>query len=233
MSDLEITRKNFGKVQPEAECYLHGDNPERLLLTVTHGDEKEVRESVKQTLELEPYQETSYLYVPEVSPSASKAGTRRNAQGIDLNRSFNDETNLEVIRLKNILDGYQFKICISFHEDPESDKFYMYDCYGKDLEGSEILEKIRREIRDLDVDLLDGFDDSNDPSLGWVFHQGYRYYPLEEGKTNPGGFFANWAYGKGYIQRYINPEIPGKLPLETKTKIVNILMKYLFLDQNH
>lgn len=93
-----------GMVQPKAEYCLRGNNPEVLLLTVIHGDEKEVRKSVEQTLRSELYQKTNYMFIPEVSPSAAQAGTRENVQGVDLNRSFNDKTNPEVIRLQNMLE---------------------------------------------------------------------------------------------------------------------------------
>jgi hypothetical protein len=208
------------------EYILNGENPRILFLTLTHGNEKEVAECLKRALSEDKYKNLNYLYVPEVSPSATKLGTRENAWGSDPNRSFNDPTNPEVIRLGKILEGCKFDICISFHEDPESDEFYLYDCFGENLEGSEKLNAMRKEILDLGVGLLDGVDDPSDPTLGDTFHQGYHYFSYSaEGEDE--GFSADWMYEHGYTNRYINPEIPGKLPIETKTKMVEILLKYL------
>src|SRR5258706_6377376 len=210
-----------------------GKTPKFLLMDRFHGNEKEPGEIVGEYIDGHISELTSQLYIPGASPSATELQTRNNANNLDLNRNFfNDSPDSEIQFMVELLSKYKFETAISFHEDPEFTSFYIYDAFGPNLEGTETLQKIREEITALGVGLLSGVDAPNDPTLGSTFVNGYKYFPVDESSIqNPNGFFADWAYSNGIIKRYLNPEIPGKLDPETKKKIVEILFKYLVLNQ--
>lgn len=203
-----------------------GEKPNFLILCKTHGDEPEVGDCVDDYIKEHISDLPTFLYIPEVSPTAVKLGTRKNANGLDLNRNFfSNSPDHEMQFIVNLLKKYQFNTVITFHEDPELDVFYMYDAYGENLEGTETLQKMREEIKGLGVGLLNGIDDPNDPTLGDTFIDGYKFYGKDD--VDPtSGFLASWAYSEGIIKRFLNPEIPGKLDIKTKRKIVDIIFKY-------
>lgn len=220
--------KTLGEVK--IEYYINGKNPKLLILSGTHGDEYEIIECLRKEIYKRLEKLPDFLYIPVVSPSAVDQRKRQNKDGKDLNRSFFDNSNINEVKTNiSILEGHHFDICLSFHEDPEYKDFYMYDFHGADLEKSSTLEKLRKEIRSLGVGLLNGIDDPSDPTLGNVFLNGYKYYPPNESGDTSSGFFAYWAFSKGIIKRYINPEIPGKLDPNTKEKIVDIIFRNIIL----
>ena len=207
---------------------LNMKNPKLLIVSGFHGDERGVISSVKRAVKKYHDALLPFFFIPEVSPSAIRLGTRFNKNKADLNRSFFDDSSVEEVRLliKKVLP-YKFDVCISFHEDPEYSDFYLYDAYGENLEGSHLLQNLRSRIKSLNVGLLNGIDDPQDPTLGITFHEGYHYFPPVH--ENKDGFFSDWAFTKGVIKRYLNPEIPGKLDQIRKDKLVEILFNQLLV----
>ena len=202
--------------------------PKLLILSGFHGDERGVISSVQKAVK--KYRDTlpPFLFISEVSPSAIRLGTRFNKNKADLNRSFFDNSIIDEVKslMKDALP-YKFDVCISFHEDPEYPDFYLYDAYGDNLEGSQVLQNLRSRIKSLNVGLLNGIDDPQDPTLGITFHEGYHYFPPVH--ENKDGFFSDWAFSKRIIKRYLNPEIPGKLDQNRKDKLVEILFNQLLV----
>ena len=127
--------------------YLKGIKPVSFEIdTGMHGDEQGVIPSVKDVLDSHLPQLKSLLYIPEVSPSAVKLGTRTNAQGNDINRSFIEGTLDEEARLiMEIVRSYEPALCVSMHED--SERLYIYDAGELSLEGSESLATLREEVQ--------------------------------------------------------------------------------------
>lgn len=209
--------------------YLKGTNPKLLIMSGTHGDEFEVVDSVKKSVEKYSKQLPDYLYIPIVSPSAIKLKARVNENGKDLNRSFFDNSPIkEVETVIETIKPHIFDLCISFHEDPEFDKdTYIYDAFGPDINNTQQLRDFREEVLSIDIKLLNGLDDPTDPVLGNRFVDGYHWWPPI--KENKNGFFPDWAFTKGYIKRYLNPEIPGKLPIAKKDQLVELYFKHFIL----
>lgn len=196
--------------------------------TGMHGDEKGVIPSVKDVLNSHLPQLETLLYIPEVSPSAVKLGTRVNAKGNDINRSFVDDTADEEARLTmEIIRDFTPAICMSFHEDPN--RLYIYDAGKFSLEGSETLATLREEVQTLGVPLLNGIDDEGDPALGIDFSKGYRHFRLET-QTGDKGFFGSWALFHGLAKRALTIEIPANLELGLKDKVVDSVFRNLVIN---
>ena len=195
--------------------------------TGMHGDESGVIPSVRDVLDSHLSQLNSLLYIPEVSPSAVKLGTRNNAQGHDINRSFIEGTSDQEARLTmDIIRRLEPAVCVSFHEDPE--RLYIYDAGKFSLEGSMSLAALREEVRTLGVSLLSGIDDEADPALGIDFSKGYRHFPLET-QTKKMGFFGSWALSHGLTKRALTIEIPNLEP-GLKDKVVDSVFRNLVIN---
>ena len=164
---------------------LKGDKPKLLIVSGTHGDEFEVVPLIEEYVGKHYSDLPSFLYVPEVSPSALRLRTRKNADGVDLNRSFVDGTKIEEARQMMELWGrYNFDLFLTFHEDPTQDKFYLYEgvqekYYSQfSLERQGKLDPLRGGIQALGIELYSGVDDPLDPQLGHQVGDGYVYWPM-------------------------------------------------------
>jgi protein MpaA len=70
----------------------------------------------------------SYRLWPCTNPSGYEAGTRANAEGADINRSFTPEAATPESRaIMQANDGCRFAFAIDLHEDFEADGFYCYE----------------------------------------------------------------------------------------------------------
>lgn len=217
----------------ENESFARGEKPGLLILSGKHGDEYEVIGCVKEVIAENIERCPSFLFIPKVSPSAVRRRRRTNEEGKDINRMFcNGTKSAEVRLIFKILDGRQFSTCLSFHEDPESSQFYLYDVFGPNLEGTNILKKLRKEVKSLGLGLLNSVDDPDDPVLGNIFKDGYKHFLSQKPYTNIDGTFSSWAFSKGIIERYLNPEIPGKIPLGLKKKVVEAVFDNLIFRQS-
>lgn len=219
-----IQKKAFKLDEVEFEYWVKG-SPSLLIISGTHGDECGVIPFLKKYIVQNEAKLADFLYIPLVSPSAFEKNTRENKNNNDLNRQFFETTvDSEAKAIMNFLQDKKFNLCLSFHEDPDTEKFYLYDCY-KDLDSQEkaLLPVIFEQIKRIPIELLHGFDDIADPNLGYFFENGYRHFAVRE--NNDVGFFEDWAKAKGIVQRYINPEIPGKLPNNLKAKLIDILFQ--------
>lgn len=213
----------------ENSYFLKGDKPISLQVdTGMHGDEQGVICSVKDVLDSHLSQLETLLYIPEVSPSAVKLGTRENAQGHDINRSFIEDTSDQEARLTmDIIRRLEPAVCVSFHEDPE--RLYIYDAGDLSLEGSQSLATLREEVRTLGVPLLSGMDDEADPALRTDFSKGYRHFPLAT-QTSDKGFLGSWALSHGLAKRALTIEIPADLESGLKDKVVDSIFRNLVIN---
>ena len=208
------------------EYFVHGESPRILIHSGTHGDEYEsigiVSGLIKKYLAILP----DFVFVPKVSPSAVELKTRKNKRGIDLNRSFIDGSNdPEVLANIKIASLYDYQTCISFHEDPGVNYFYIYD---SGLINSKKLSTLRSEISKLKVPLLTGYDDPDDAVLRNKFYKGYKRFPSVQNSDHDGTFWG-WALNKGIIKNMLDPEIPGLAKKEVKTKMINLLFELILL----
>ncbi len=107
------------------------DAPKNILITGgVHGDEPAGVEAVLQFLardNTELLKRFSFMVIPCVNPYGYVHDTRENKDGIDINRSFEEEKVCEVVVLKRAIGQTQFSFAIDFHEDYEATGFYLYE----------------------------------------------------------------------------------------------------------
>ncbi len=100
------------------------------------------------------------ILFPCANPSGYERGTRENAAGIDLNRSYRARRPPEEVRImRSLLDGMRHDLSIEFHEDIDTVGFYLYELvHGRDPRwGPRIIREIGRRYpinRDKEIDGL-------------------------------------------------------------------------------
>ncbi len=219
--------KVLGKT--EIPYYVSGDSPTLLIHSGTHGDESGVIESVRRAVEKYAARLPDFVYVPIVSPSAVARGTRENGDGIDINRSFLENSPLAEVEANfSIVDDRKFDLLVTFHEDLYWETtFYLYDV-NCGLGETEAWRRFKAELRLMGADLLTGVDDPDDPTLNLAFVDGYHYFSAPK-NGYPGGGFDAWAFRNKVIKGFLNPEIPGKLSQEKKNKVVDLFFRRFLL----
>jgi hypothetical protein len=208
--------------------YTFGNRPRLLIDTGTHGDEYGVISLVKKVLLKYEEQLPDFLYIPLVSPSAVKLKVRENVRGKDLNRIFFDDSDDPEVQLNiKALWGQKFDLHVSFHEDPQSENYYVYDS-GFDKRESDLVIQHNNYLLKNNIILLNGIDDPDDLSLGYEFVNGYRkFIHLENGIDD--GMIVTWILNKGISRNCLLPEIPGKLELKEKEFIVDSFFKEVII----
>ncbi len=101
---------------------VHGDEPAGPLALLRLAERRELAESY------------AYRIWPCTNPTGFDAGTRENADGIDINRTFargGSSPEAKAIVMAN--RDYKFTLSIDLHEDDETGDFYAYE-YG--IEGT-------------------------------------------------------------------------------------------------
>ena len=211
--------------QTQVPYFISGESPTLLIHAGTHGDEYGVIESVRKAVEKYEARLPDFVYVPVVSPSAVATRTRTNMDGLDLNRSFFDQSRLSEVEVNlSIVGDYKFDLMVTFHEDSFWEStFYLYDI-NCGIGGGEGWKKFKAEIGVLGLNLLNGPDDPKDPTLNFSFVDGYYYFP-KAAEGYRGGSFDAWAIRNGVIKGALVPEIPGKLAQEKKNKVVDLFFR--------
>ncbi len=219
--------KVLGKTQ--IPYFVRGGSPTLLLHSGTHGDEYGVIESVKKAVEKYEERLPDFIYVPVVSPSAVAKRTRQNGDGVDLNRSFFDDTNIgEVEANLAIVRDLSFELLVTFHEDTDLESgFYVYD-YGNRLNERREWTEFKEKMNEMGVGLHCGKDDPYDPDLNYLFTDGYTTYDLPNR-----GAFDTWAVENGVAKKAATPEIPGRLSQILKDRIVDLFFQKFLVGLNH
>lgn len=221
--------KKYQEVVGKAKIlyYVYGDKPCLLIDSGTHGDEYEVINSVEKAVKKYIAEMPSFIYIPEVSPSAVRLKTRENENGKDLNRDFFEESNEDESKaVMQIIRQYRFNLSVSFHEHDSMDGFYFYDSLKM---PKKMLQAIRDGISGLGVGLYSGIDDDNDLALGYRLSEGYVSCSEDQNKEKNGCLWT-WLYRNKFVKRLVLSEIPGKVSQEVKDKIVEVIFKRLILE---
>ena len=106
-----------------------GDGAPRVYLSSgVHGDEPAPIHALRHLIASGSLpRELNLTICPIVNPSGFAAGTRENANGLDLNRDFKFRRSLEITTLTRFLDRQPpFDLSICLHEDWEATGFYTY-----------------------------------------------------------------------------------------------------------
>ncbi len=178
-----------------------------------HGDEPAAVTAVLQFLEerrWEKYPELQFTIYPCVNPAGYDLGTRENADGDDINRSFHGEGTPESRAMRESLDGERFEFWVDAHEDYAEDGYYMF-APGDAGWAAEIVKAVsevgpintKPEIDEmtiidgivqLDEDVKDRFEERKDWPLAFYLINNFS----EQGFT---------------------PETPGLQPLELRVEM--------------
>lgn len=219
-------------IQGNVEYYVSGFSPKLLIHTGTHGDDPGVISIVEQAVKKYSQLLPDLVFVPRVSPSAVVLGTRVNAEGIDINRSFYTDSELtEVQDNIKILTQFTFDLAVSFHEDPEFDCFYIYDSSRKNG-STELVIAFNQYLLSKGVLLLNGLDDPNDEDLGYEFVNGYRKF-YHDIRMQDNGMINVWLLNHGVARQTLLPEIPGNITVTKKKFIIDLFFEKVLVPYFH
>lgn len=226
---MDLKSKSVGEAK--IDYFIKGAAPKLLIHSGTHGDEYQVIESVKKAVGKYHDFLPDFVFVPEVSPSAVARRKRNNEVGVDMNRSFFDDSPIEevVANMEIVKEFAPFDLCATFHEEPEFGDFYMYQSGEHDCTNDSKWLAFKREIGNLGVGFLNGTDDPGDPVLKYEFVEGYRHVPRPEGGYKESGEFDYWSINRNFVRYALIPEIPEKLNQEIKDKIVDLFFRQFLL----
>ena len=227
MLDNELMTLNQKQTGP-IKFWQKGNNPEVLIHTGTHGDEWRVIEPTTEYILANADSLPDFIYVPEVSPSAVASKTRVNGNNLDLNRNFFDHSSDEEIKANlEILNSHDFTKTLSIHEDIGYKEFYLYDSgVIKKEEWQEFILK----LKEIDIDVLNGLDDPEDPVLGTVFKDGYfSTSHLDLSKSNFGTLSEYLAINKDQA-RYFTIEVPTQSTSQQKKLLIELIFPALLYD---
>ncbi len=217
--------------------FQKGANPKLLIVSGTHGDEYEIVPLVEAAVFKYRDQLPDFLYVPQVSPSALALRTRKNKDEIDVNRGFViPPVSLEVKKLMELWEKYNFEIFLTFHEDPQFLDFYLYDGetaenYAKyRLDDKEPFRLLQQDLLAAGINLYTGVDDPEDPKLGYQVTNGYAHWGMIVNDHSADYWLL---IDTGRAKQVINPEIPGKLSLGLKEKIIEVIFERLIVGDQY
>ena len=178
-----------------------------------HGDEPAAVTAVLQFLEerrWENYPGLQFTVYPCVNPAGYNLGTRENAGGEDVNRSFHGEGTPESRTVRQSLEGDSYDFWIDAHEDYAEDGYYMFAPWDG-VWAAEVVKAVGKvgpvttqpEIDEMRI--VDGIV-QHDEDIGERF---------EERKDWPMAFYLM----KNFSERGFTPETPGLQPLELRVKM--------------
>ena len=119
-----------------------------LLTAGLHGDEPAGPEAILRFLERDHsslLHTFDFFILPCINPYGFVHNTRENATGLDINRSFEEDTTPEAILVKRTLQGRCFDTFVEFHEDWEFDGFYLFELQRSQRSiGPKIIESVKQ-----------------------------------------------------------------------------------------
>lgn len=113
-----------------------------------------------------------------------------------------------------------YDLTVSFHEDPEIEKFYLYDNgLGKQ---SKIIRRIFALVKKSHIKLYTGYDD-----VGNEFYIKNGYHKIKRGHKTP--TLEEYISRRKKSKRVLTLEIPGLMPIKRKIdlgkKILAIILE--------
>ncbi len=162
----------------------------------------------------------NYRFWPCNNPSGYALGTRANAEGDDINRSFSRGGKTPEARaILTANRNRKFALTLDLHEDFEADGFY---CYEPVIDGSAPYGgHVLRAVEDSGLPLQELRDDFD---LGYPV-EAVHLRGLERGRVLPDtaaemAFFEDWPYSLALLRRAarrsLTFETPRKLPWEER-----------------
>lgn len=148
-----------------------GDGPAAYLSAGMHGDEPAGPLAAMELLRAGHFDEGAWLLCPLLNPTGVAAGTRDNAEGIDLNRDYWNRRTSEVRAHAAWLESLPVpRMFISLHEDWETSGFYFYEINLDDdrpERAAAIFAAVAPWFPPEPSALIDGHDIRE---AGWIYH---------------------------------------------------------------
>ncbi|MEO6873841.1 MAG: M14 family metallocarboxypeptidase [Opitutaceae bacterium] len=106
-----------------------GPRPRIYLSSGIHGDEPAPPLALLEMLEAGDFDcRANWFICPLLNPNGLATGRRDNAEGLDLNRDYNDQQSAETrAHVAWLQRQPRFDVCLSVHEDWESVGYYLYE----------------------------------------------------------------------------------------------------------
>jgi hypothetical protein len=151
-----LTREVIGQVNGDdlvfwTRAARRGPGTSVFLSSGIHGDEPCGPLAMLEFLRSDPLpDDCEWVIAPLLNPSGLRAGTRGNAEGIDLNRDFYRLRSEEVNAVTDWWSRQHPRnlVHLSLHEDWEAEGFYLYEINsgGRDPLGSRVVERISSQF---------------------------------------------------------------------------------------
>lgn len=151
------------------------------------------------------------VLLPLANPHGFFKETRKNHQGVDLNKKFFEKPQPKQIqKIISTLDYEKIDFFITLHEDDEKDGFYIYKYSSINGPFNKIIDFLSTKGKICDEDNIY----SNKSNHGIISN------PIHDGS------FSEWMYSRG-VPLCICIEIPDKIKLKERVSIVSELIEYI------
>lgn len=159
------------------------------------------------------------LVFPCMNPVGLSENTRRNGEGIDLNRHFHDSSLPLIARWQEKISGRRFDLAINLHEDFDATGVYLYELGRSAAIGETLIRSAEPHIPRETATLIDGADFAE----GLLFH-GDDIAEVISGRLN-GGYPEAIQLFLHHTDRSITFETPSEHDLDRR-----IEAHFAFLD---
>lgn len=219
MSSLPFQVQKLNNFSETLEYFVYNNKKSQKKIFINaglHGNESGVIKPLQFFLQKNYSQLPSFTFVPKMSLSAVDLQTRQNKYEHDLNRYFGTQKDAEAVLAEKVVKKHHpYDLVLSFHEDTEYSQTYLYDVGKKSSDKP--ISGWQQKMKSLGIEMLNGVDDPSDPELKYKFVEGYNY--LDHALAN--GQFEHWVVLSGLAKRSFSIEIPSKLGLEAKGRLIN------------
>ncbi|MEQ1839058.1 MAG: M14 family metallocarboxypeptidase [Verrucomicrobiales bacterium] len=125
-----------------------------------HGDECAPVWALLQWMESDPeiLRRLPVVIFPCINPSGFVENTRRDREGIDLNRCFENSAHPVIGSWHTFMEGRQFDLALNLHEDYDAGGIYLYELAREDSKGNELLSACEKIIPRETASTVDGSD---------------------------------------------------------------------------
>lgn len=161
----ELWKTDYGSIY-----YIHlpskSKNPVKIFLCAgVHGDEPAGVEALIKFLERnnsDLLDNFEFFAIPCLNPYGYSHNVRWNSDGVDINRTFENNLSVEALLVKTFLAEKHFDVFVDFHEDWEYRGFYLFEIskLGRQI-GKEIITSIEKIGEIKKEKIIDGFINCN------------------------------------------------------------------------
>jgi hypothetical protein len=131
-------RKRGRKIRVSLSAGIHGDEPAGVEAMLTLLENPKVFQWF--------LADVDFIVFPCINPTGYERNTRANWQDFDLNRTFDKKRPpKEVALLRSVLEKHKFDLSMEFHEDVDTDGFYLYELKSrKPYFGEAIIREVSK-----------------------------------------------------------------------------------------